>query len=535
MNRTSNIGQDVVFYIAVANLYLLPFWFLAFARNGMPTDEKFVEHFYELAQVFDHVDYLAAVLLGLVAGISIFIVSLLLKRASPRLGTWLDGGLAAGGLAIFAMAIWVLINPPSGNLRVTDDWIVPIIAIGGGVALLLVVAGIFLRGLVGVVMRYAVLATAPIGLMLALNAAVAAYKIAPPDGGILVSDRSLAPIQPRADGKRPRVVVIFFDMWDYGVTFERRPAWLKLPAVDRLAGEAYFATQAYRAAAYTRLAFPSMLTGRKVYWSWPTPGDDLALLFAERYAPESWRANPGLFKSVRDSGYNTAVVAAAYHPYCRLFRQYISRCWIDDTEFFHGERTIFNRMDDVLSEVLRRIPFVNRMLFEPRRRYQPEWGVHLYFAFKEEMKRVVADRDYDLVFAHWYLPHPPFIRDYKTGEWAYFDEQAPLDNYFGNLQALDLAVGEIRRTLETAGLWDDTTVVLTADHGYTLLDWPEYVPEFDPRVPFIMKLAGQKERVVSDKKFMMTSLRALLEAVFQGDATEPAEVERYLDYPEYHH
>jgi arylsulfatase A-like enzyme len=476
MLKPTSTGQEIIFYVSIGNLVLLPFWFLAFARNGMPTDAKFVDNYYELAQVFDNVDYLTALLLAVLLGVTMMMTSRGLARWSPRAAISIDRLAAIAGLTVFAMAIWVMIAPPDGNSRVTDNWILPILGAGALTVLVIGLGFVFRARLVDHVLKYGILITAPVGLMLAFNGIVAWYKIGPPDGNLLAADRSLAEIRRNDAPDRQRVVVIFFDMWDYGVTFERRPDWLKLPEIDRIASTSFFATDAQRAAASTRIAFPSMLTGRKVYWSWPVPGDDLSLVFAERYSPESWREHPGVFKSARDAGYNTAVAAAAYHPYCRLFRQYISHCWIDDTPFEYTDRNVVNRMDNVVKEVLRRVPGVGDALFKPRERHHPECGVHLYFAFKEEMKRLVANKDYDFVFAHWYLPHPPFIRHARTGEWQYFDEEASRDHYFGNLKALDLAVGELRQSMEAAGLWENTTVLLTADHGYTLLDWSEHVP-----------------------------------------------------------
>ena len=63
--------SDLVLAYALGNLVLLPFWFIAFARNGMPLDQKFIEHYYELSQIFDHVDFFAALLWGF--GISIIL------------------------------------------------------------------------------------------------------------------------------------------------------------------------------------------------------------------------------------------------------------------------------------------------------------------------------------------------------------------------------------------------------------------------------------------------------------------------------
>ena len=100
---------------------------------------------------------------------------------------------------------------------------------------------------------------------------------------------------------------------------------------------------------------------------------------------------------------------------------------------------------------------------------------------------------------------------------------------------MDEMIGEIRAGMEETGLWEDTVILLSSDHGYTLSDFPEYVPESDPRVPFILKLPGGKSPFKSDKRFMTTSVRILLEALFAGVEVKPETVEQYLDYPIYYH
>ena len=69
------LRQEFLYFLGVANLLMLPFWTLAFARNGMPTDGKFVDNYYELSQIFTHVDYIAALLLTALLGIAFWAVA----------------------------------------------------------------------------------------------------------------------------------------------------------------------------------------------------------------------------------------------------------------------------------------------------------------------------------------------------------------------------------------------------------------------------------------------------------------------------
>jgi arylsulfatase A-like enzyme len=67
--------------------------------------------------------------------------------------------------------------------------------------------------------------------------------------------------------------------------------------------------------------------------------------------------------------------------------------------------------------------------------------------------------------------------------------------YDGNLAYADSEVGWLRERLEQAGLWEKTTVIVTADHGEALLEhgWIGHnaqLYEESTRVPLIVRLPG---------------------------------------------
>lgn len=530
--RYPRLGSDAVFYYSLATLFLLPFWYLSFARNGMPIDRKFVEHYYELSQIFDHVDYFSGILLSLILALVFLIAAYGIEAGSERLRRILDSLLALSALSVLVVIVWHILFPPSGSARITDAWIWGTLGVWAlGLAMVGGAALLFRERFPGV-LRTVVLWTFPIGIVMAANAVVAAYKIAPADGGFFAVDRSLAPLQTSRDHSQGRVLVMVLDMWDQYLTFEARSPDAKLPEIDRFKDTAFFAANAQRTDRSTLLAIPAMVTGRKVDRAWHTSGDELSLVFSGDSAAVPWREHPGVFAAARENGYNTAVVTTAYHPICRMFRTLISDCWIDDIPFLWTRKNVFTQIDDVVAQVLRRVPFVNRVLFEPRPRYHDEWGIHLYFAYLEKIKQLASDPTYDFIFVHWLLPHPPFIRNHLTDEFVYFDEQASRDFYWGNLEALDRAIGEIRTEMEGAGLWDDTTVILTADHGYVLHDWDVIRGREDPRVPFLAKLRQQRQPVVYEAEFSMVGLAPFLTALFRGEVSRPDEIGDWLAYPD---
>ena len=88
-------------------------------------------------------------------------------------------------------------------------------------------------------------------------------------------------------------------------------------------------------------------------------------------------------------------------------------------------------------------------------------------------------------------------------------------------------MGELRRTMEKAGVWDSTTVLFTSDHGYR--DSEALDGKSDPRIPYILKLASQKEAVAYTQEFNTVLTADLLMGVLRGEITDPASATSWLD------
>ena len=137
---------------------------------------------------------------------------------------------------------------------------------------------------------------------------------------------------------------------------------------------------------------------------------------------------------------------------------------------------------------------------------------------------VVANRGFNLILIHWPVPHMPGIYSRCQGDLDYSGR----GTYIDNLALVDRTLLEIRRAMETAGVWDSTTVLLSADHFYrnaTLLDGKS-----DHRVPFLLKLAGQTTRSDYKRPFNTVVTHDLVLAILRGELQEPESVARWLDH-----
>ena len=112
--------------------------------------------------------------------------------------------------------------------------------------------------------------------------------------------------------------------------------------------------------------------------------------------------------------------------------------------------------------------------------------------------------------------------------------------YLDNLALVDRTVGELRRAMERAGTWDQTTVVISADHWWRTEMWsrgPFLTKEdaalsgtkMDHRIPFVVKLAGQQEPVIYDHPFNTVLTHDLLLALLRGEVSSPQTVAAWLD------
>jgi arylsulfatase A-like enzyme len=103
--------------------------------------------------------------------------------------------------------------------------------------------------------------------------------------------------------------------------------------------------------------------------------------------------------------------------------------------------------------------------------------------------------------------------------------------YDGNLAYVDQELGALRKELESAGLWDDLTLVVAADHGEQLwehgyISHSAQVYEESARVPLVMKLpkraavAGKRVKSLVDLSDVAHDRRPLRRAGQGGSERE---------------
>ncbi|MBA3442736.1 MAG: sulfatase-like hydrolase/transferase [Pyrinomonadaceae bacterium] len=343
------------------------------------------------------------------------------------------------------------------------------------------------------------------------------------------------PLAVRKHAERPatRVVWIVFDELDYRTTFATRPAAIELPELDRLQREAIVATDAYPPAEQTLLSMPALITGKYVSAAQTVGPDELMITFAGTSQPIRWSMLPNIFSQIRASGGGTAVIGW-YHPYCRVIGDDLTRCFSQatSTEVDWRNLSISGAMLVHTQSLISIVPLAQHVPYIYKKRHAQR-----YLRLHEQATEAVADTNLSLVMVHYSVPHHPYIYDRRADDFTF----GPDGNYLDNLELVDRTLGEIRRAMELASVWDDTVVVVSADHAWRVYNWSRQSlwtkeeeavtkSEADKRVPFMLKLKRQRESTTYDSAFNTVLSHDLLLSILHGEVFAPSDVTAWLDH-----
>ena len=320
----------------------------------------------------------------------------------------------------------------------------------------------------------------------------------------------------QADGAR--VLWLLFDELDYAMLAGEREGAPSLPAFSALLAESFVATSAGSPSIKTLSVIPSIFTGRHVLTATPT-GRDLALRFAD--GKGLWRDQPSPFKRVRAQGFWTGVVGW-YHPYCDALPGQFDACeWVPFRTERHQTSSLYgavlNRAQEAaggFSPILRNAHdealLTNAQLEQGRQEHLAAWR-----RISSRALALAAEQQPGLALVHYPVPHAPGILDLVSPE-------EPWDGYFGNAVLADRSFAELRAQLEAAGRWDDTILVVTADHLWRT------IARRDSRVPLIVKFAGHQGPARYEPATSLLVLHDLLPRLVNREIATPQQLAAYL-------
>ena len=340
----------------------------------------------------------------------------------------------------------------------------------------------------------------------------------------LAVDRPAGPLPRQENLAGGRVVWIVFDDFDQSQAFVKRPDGLELPEFDRLRREAVFAENALPPSSDTLFSMPSLISGQQIEWALAVSPNELLMIAKGSAKQVAWSTQPNVFSEAREVGAETAL-AGWYHPYCRVIGASLSSCFwepvVDEISPLRGRPTLVKSMAHWATITVFRIPGAFRLLERWYDRGRRQEHIEQQSRIMEQARAIAKERGFGLTLLHFPVPHPPFIYD-RAGR-ALSDGAA--HTYADNLALADRTLGELRREMEAAGLWDVTAVIVSSDHWLR----PPYVSHIDQRVPFIVKLPGQREGSSYATPFNTVVTRALILSLMREEVRDPPGLVRWLD------
>jgi hypothetical protein len=346
-----------------------------------------------------------------------------------------------------------------------------------------------------------------------------------------------------------RFIWIIFDEMDQRIAINERPVSLDLPELDRLRGESLEARRATQTAGFTGLAMPILISGRSYRQSEIKGASRLDVMPEDSPERLDWAHEHTVFSRAREMNLNAAIVGW-YHPYCRLFGSLLVDCFATATS--HAGRALLREQHASQEGILSMTGMLFRLQFENVKdiyRFDGLSGSEIlkdaylqgqqqqeYFQIREHAYTDALDPRISFLMLHFPTPHMYAIYN----RWRKDFNVDSTSDYLDNLALVDRTIGELRAELETAGLWDRTNLLITADHGFRpdmwrgRYGWTQNMERISAKgtsqlVPFILKLAGQHDHVVVDHPFSNIVSTDLAMAVLGGRISTASQAGEWID------
>jgi sulfatase-like protein len=492
----TSYGRDVLAALSLANLSFIEMW--DGLLNYTSAQAFYLEHAPPPAE------YAAAFANVILVGLVFFLLIRFARWIAARYGT---AGFILGSLPILSI---VAVAPAKSIVRLLANrlpdlslWIV-----AGTLVFIVAATALIARRRF---FRFASAVLVTISPLILIEAVLSVSRCWT-DRSAEFADGPLAPHVPQTS--RPRIVWIIFDELDYRLSFLDRPSNVPMQSFDSLRKESLFAENAISPAPDTIPSVPSLLTGKHLA-TFQATGPSTVLFDG---VPAS--VYPTIFSSVRAMGANVGVVGW-FLPYCRVFSRDLAACSAHDLENQLSETGRTFR-ESVSLQLQSLFAYRNRSVLgeSPRAKHR----VEMLSAMHADALRDVADPSLNLVYLHLPVPHAPYL--YDRFSYTFPKRYLGAGSYMDNLALADIYLGDFREAMTNAGLWDKTTVLVSSDHPDRMslsVDGKE-----DPRVPFLLKLAGQTSGMTYEPVLPTIVTKPLLEAILDRKITTPEDAIKWL-------
>ena len=341
---------------------------------------------------------------------------------------------------------------------------------------------------------------------------------------------------------RPHVVWIILDELSYRQVYGHRSPGLALPNFDRLAAQATIFSDVSAAATYTRIAVPSLLTGKAVNATVPSSDGQSVLLHLR--GQKGWHPlQPAdtVFGDAAAAGLPTAA-AGWYEPYCRLLPQLLNDCFWTYSDNIPGGLSGEASLVSNAAAPLRQAAFAlsHRLGLTSGKGGEDAADVTRherdYRALLDAGDRLLTEENAGLVLLHMPIPHPWGFYDRRTGQFP-----GHRTSYLDNLALADAYLGHLREVLDAHGGWDNADILIMGDHGWRTGEvwrrsgfWTSEeeaasrgAAATDPPA-LLLKLHGQGRRADISTPFDAVRTRSLIDALLARRLTTAADLQQWV-------
>ena len=321
-----------------------------------------------------------------------------------------------------------------------------------------------------------------------------------------------------------RILLIIFDEMDQRLTFEDRPSDVTLPELDLFRSQALYANNAYPPAGETDLSLPSLITGKMVSKYKAVRPNDIMLTLSEDNQVSEWSTIPNIFSKAYEQGVNTSLIGW-YHPYGRVIGSSLTSSWWCPFESYR-QISFHEAMAHQIKQFIVYIPLLSHceiltQIFEDEdNEIKQKEHIKSYIEIMNKSMIDAVNTDLGLILLHLPVPHPPGFYDSTKNDFSIMG-----GDYLDNLMLADRALSELRHNMEISGAWESTTVIITSDHWLRSNNWSQ----IDHRVPFMLKLAGQKEGLNYDQVFNTVLTHDLILALLKNELSNSVDVLKWID------
>lgn len=290
----------------------------------------------------------------------------------------------------------------------------------------------------------------------------------------------------------------------------------KFKNLNALASDSLVFTRALAPGGATRESIPAILYGKK---------GDLAIHGEEVYlssgnTEELCRNSPSVFDSARHSGYSTALLGF-YFPYTHLLSGPPDSVYVHRSERGGEPR---NPLTQCVWKVVERAgDFLYPPLFHavrPLRTFRRYAHLRAWYSIVTEMQRQTLEwvaESPESSFLYFHLPdtHGPFV---VADDGSFHTSGVNAD---AGESAVDATLGLLVKQLKELGRYNNTTIILTADHyaRYTRDPRVRDIPHWRRWVPLIIKCPKQEHGVIIGEPFETLAIKEILELAFRNELT----------------